>query len=254
MLRRVDRELLRERVQLVPGLDGVRQHRVHPGSRATDGRDAVHRVAAAEERERAGLGREQGHRVTRALENGAADSLSAAKSFEISGSYNESGDHWSIDLQVARPASEHVTVSKADVKLEAIIVGNDAYFRGNQFLSQHMGSDPLSRNLVRVAGNSWWKGSVANVPSLPDLTDGSSFRSTFLGTAVTQRSDHVSVDGIDSVRFSGPRADVYLAANPPHRVLRVRIKNGVVVDGLHGSVTLGDHSEVTANPNAGQSS
>ena len=28
--------------------------------------------------------------------------------------------------------------------------------------------------------------------------------------------------------------------------------NGVVVDGLHGSVTLGDHSEVTAKPNSGK--
>jgi hypothetical protein len=173
-----------------------------------------------------------GQPSTRALENGAAGTLTAAKSFEITGSYSESGDRWSIDLQVARPATEHLAVTKADLKLEAIIVGNDAYFRGTQFLSQHMGSDPLSRNLVKAAGNAWWKGSAGNVPRLLDLTEGSNFRSTFLGTNLSQRSDHATVDGLDAVDLSGPRADVFVAANPPYRVLRVRLKRGVVIDGI----------------------
>jgi hypothetical protein len=189
-----------------------------------------------------------GQPTTRALENGAAATLDAAKSFRIRGTYTDQSTTLTspaspartnpvdvrvvVDLQLVRPNTLHVVVSAADVKLEAIVLGSDAYFRGNQFLSQHMGSDALSRNLVRVAGNSWWKGSVANVPSLPDLTNGSSLRATFLGTAVTQRSDHVSVDGIDAVNLSGPRADVFVAANPPYRVLRLRIKKGVVIDGI----------------------
>jgi hypothetical protein len=189
-----------------------------------------------------------GQPTTRALENGAAASLDAAKSFRISGTYTDRSTtlttpassartspidvRVTVDLQVVRPNTVHVVVSAADVKLEAIVLGGDAYFRGNQFLSQHMGSDPLSRNLVRVAGNSWWKGSVANVPSLPDLTSGGNFRSAFLGTAVTQRSDHVSVDGIDAVGLSGPRADVFIGVHPPYRVLRVHMKEGVVIDGI----------------------
>jgi hypothetical protein len=174
-----------------------------------------------------------GQPSTRALENGAADSLSAAKSFELSGSYSESGDHWSIELQFARPVSEHITVSKSDVKLEAIIVGgNDAFFRGNQFLSQHMGSDTVSRNLVKAAGNAWWRGSADQVPRLPDLTDGISFRATFLGTAVSQRIDHVAVGGVEAVNLSGPRADVFVAAIPPYRLLRVHLKKDVVIDGI----------------------
>lgn len=189
-----------------------------------------------------------GQPTTRALENGAVASLDAAKSFRISGSYadqattltapassartNPAGARVGVDLEFVRPSTEHVVVSAADTKLEAIILGSDAYFRGNQFLSQHMGSDPLSRNLVRVAGNAWWKGSAGDVPRLPDLTDGKSFRSTFLGTAVTQRTDHVSVSGLDAVELSGPRADVFVASNPPYHVLRLHIKNGVVVDGI----------------------
>ena len=182
-----------------------------------------------------------GQPSTRALENGAAGTLTAAKSFEIIGSYSESGDPWSIDLQVVRPATQHVTVSKADLKLEAIIFKDPAgsgptdaaYFRGNQYLSQHMGSDPNSRNLVKAAGNAWWKGPTGGVPRLPDFTDGSSFRATFLGPAVAQRFDHVSMDGVDAVNLSGPRADVFVATAPPYRLLRVRMKKGAAVDGIN---------------------
>jgi len=192
-----------------------------------------------------------GQPTTRALESGSADTLTAAKTFEVTGTYSESVDAaapppasgaranvppqamtWTIDLQVVRPSTEHLTITASDVKLEAIVLGTDAYFRGNQFLSLHMGSDPLSRNLVKAAGNAWWKGAAGIVPRLPDFTEGSAFRATFLGTAVTQRYDHVSVDGIDAINLSGPRADVFIAAAPPYHLLRVHMKKGAVVDGV----------------------
>ncbi len=171
--------------------------------------------------------------TTRALESGAADSLSAAKSFQITGAYSESGTRWSIDLQLTRPATQHVVMSAGNVMLEAIVTSGGTYFRGQQFLSDHLGGDPLARNLVKAAGNAWWKGSAGQVPQLPDLTDGVRFRATFLGSAVTQRSDHVSVDKIDAVDLSGARADVYIAAQSPHQLLRVHMKKGVAIDGTN---------------------
>src|SRR5207302_9455154 len=114
--------------------------------------------------------------TTRSLESGATGTLLAADSFEITGSYSEGSNQWSIDLQLSRPDTEYVTVTTADVKLEAIIVGNNAYFRGQQFLSAHMGSDLVSRSFVKAAGNGWWKGSAGHVPQLTDLKDGNDFR------------------------------------------------------------------------------
>jgi hypothetical protein len=171
--------------------------------------------------------------TTRSLESGATGTLAAADSFEITGSYSEGSNQSSIDLQLSRTGSEHVTVTTSDVKLEAIVVGDNAYFRGQQFLSAHMGSDLVSRSFVKAAGNGWWKGSAGHVPQLTDLTDGNAFRSTFLGQAVTQRTDHRSVDGIDAVDLSGARGEVFITAQAPYRVLRVRLKHGVVVDGIH---------------------
>jgi hypothetical protein len=125
-----------------------------------------------------------------------------------------------------------VTVTTADVKLEAIILGNTAYFRGQEFLSAHMGGDLVSRSFVQAAGNGWWKSSAGHVPDLTDLTDGNLFKTTFLGPAVTKRTDHLSVDGIDAVGLSSARGDVFVTAQAPYRVLRVRLKHGVVVDGI----------------------
>ncbi len=171
--------------------------------------------------------------TTRSLESGATGTLIAADSFEITGSYSEGSNRWSIDLQRSAPGSEYVTVSAADVKLEAIIIDNNAYFRGQQFLSAHMGSDIVSRSFVKAAGNGWWKGgSAGHAPQLTDLTDGNVFRATFLGPAITQRTDHVSVDGVDAVELSGARGEVFITAQAPYRVLRVRLKHGVVVDGI----------------------
>ena len=175
---------------------------------------------------------------TRTLENGADSTLSGATSFEITGSYLDPKARWTIDLQLAQPGKEHVVASAssvdgaADMKLEAIIVGNIAYFRGKQFLAQHMGTDQLSQNLVAAAGNSWWKGPASTLPQLPNFTNGSSFRLTFLGPIVTQRVDHVEVDGVPAVKMSSPRADVFIAAFAPYSVLRVHMVKGAVVDGI----------------------
>ena len=170
--------------------------------------------------------------TTRALESGAAGSLTGARSFQITGSYSESGTRWSFDLQLSRPATEHVVLTAGNVQLEAVVTSANTYFRGQQFLSDHLGSDLLSRNLVKAAGNAWWKGLAGKVPQLPDLTDGVRFKQTFLGSVVTQRSDHVSVAGIDAVDLSSARADVYIAAQPPHQLLRVRMKRRVAIDGI----------------------
>ncbi|MEP6751429.1 MAG: hypothetical protein ABI959_01620 [Candidatus Dormiibacterota bacterium] len=180
-----------------------------------------------------------GEPSTRALEAGIVDSLIGAKSLEITGTYNESGRLWSIDLQLVRPGTQHIVVSNADLKLEAAIFVDatgvkvtDAYFRGNQFLSQHMGTDPASRNLVKAAGNAWWKGSAGQLPQLTNFTDGAAFKATFLGPSLSERTDHVTVDGIDAVSLSGLRAEVLVAAGAPHQLLRVQLKKGATVDGV----------------------
>src|SRR5580700_3544788 len=152
-----------------------------------------------------------GQPTIRALNSGAGDSLDAARSFRISGSYTESSISWTIDLELARPNTDH-----------------GSYFRGRQFLASNLGSDPASQSLLQAAGDAWWTGLAAQGPVFPDFTKGAGFRATFLGTAVTSRTDHVSVGGVPAVELSGPRANVYLGEAPPYRVLRVHMYPGAV--------------------------
>ncbi len=104
---------------------------------------------------------------TRALEGGAEASLRGS-SFEMTGTYTGAGvslpvhvasgartgspapapasdTTWTIDLQLSRPGAQHITVSGTNLKVEVVVVGGAAYFRGHQFLADHMGTDPLRR-------------------------------------------------------------------------------------------------------------
>ena len=166
-----------------------------------------------------------------ALERGAENSLNATAGYEMTGTYTEGGQRWTIDLQIERPAAEHIQL-KGPQQLEITVVGGQAYFRGQSFLQAHVGSDPLSLNLVKATGNGWWKGTSASPPQMPDLTQGSVFRATFLGSAASRRTDHVVVDGVDAVELSGQRADVYIAEAAPNRLVRLHLNRGVVVDGM----------------------
>jgi hypothetical protein len=168
----------------------------------------------------------------RALNSGAGDSLDAAKSFRIAGTYSEASVPWKIDLEVARPRTEHVLLSSKNVNLEAIITDHGSYFRGRQFLASNMGSDAYSQGLVQAEGDAWWTGFPAASPELPDFTTGGGLRSTFLGTAVTSRTDHVSVGGVPAIELSGRRADVFLSEALPYRVLRLHMYPGATVDGI----------------------
>ena len=174
-----------------------------------------------------------GQPSTRVLESGAADSIGRNAGFEITGSYLEGQTPWTIDLQVGRAGLQHLTSTGNGVTLEAVIAGDRSYFKGREFLARRVGTvDPASVALLQSAGDSWWRSASVKAPGLPNFTDGTALRATFLGSASTSRTDHLSTDGIDSVEFSGLRADVYVAAAEPHRLLRVHLRPGSTIDGI----------------------
>jgi len=168
---------------------------------------------------------------TRSLESGAEGMLTSAGSFQVAGHYRAGGADWTITIQLTRPDREHVIASSGGQQLEAVVMGGTAYFRGQKFLAAHL-TDPRSQSLVQAAGDAWWKGIAVAVPTFPDLTTGPAFRTNFLGPAVTNRADNQSVNGVAAVELSGARADVYIGTDPPYPLLRVRLKDGVTVDGI----------------------
>src|SRR5260370_5402817 len=120
--------------------------------------------------------------ATRALENGAESMLTRSSSLEFGGPMVESGTAWMIDVQIARPLMKHMVVSSQGEKVQAVIIGPDAYFRRPQFLAKHLAANPLGPSLANAAGNSWWKDAAPLVPNLPQLTDWAAFRATYLAS------------------------------------------------------------------------
>ena len=170
--------------------------------------------------------------TTRAIESGVVDSLNASPSLEIRGSYQAEDERWTIDLKISRPSESQMSVASANEHLDAIVFGDTAFFRGQQYLSDHLASDPAARYLVALAGNAWWTGLALNAPTMGDFTDGEHLRTTFLGAAVQERRDHIATNGVDAVELSGPRADVFIAEAAPHQLLRVRLRHGAIIDGI----------------------
>ena len=168
---------------------------------------------------------------TKALQDGAAGMLGPNGRFEVTGTYTAAFGRWGLDLTVGGPHARHLSVTRGEETLEAIILGSDAYYRGRQLLETQLSGNPLGASLAQAAGNAWWKGTPGQAPSLPDFTDGASFRATFLGSAVTQRKDHPSVPG--TVELSGARADVYISSTPPYPLVRLELKKGVAIDGVY---------------------
>ena len=167
--------------------------------------------------------------ATKSLEDGAAGMLGG--SFEVAGGYTAAGKHWDIDLQVGQPGFRHVLVTSNGEQIEAITIGQDAYYRGEQFLARQLSGNPLGASLARAAGNAWWKAAPGHAPTLPDFTDGAAFRSTFLGSAVSRRTDNGG-----TVELSGVRADVYIGSAAPYPLQRLVLQKGVVVDSVSDAV------------------
>jgi hypothetical protein len=170
--------------------------------------------------------------TTRELESGALAVVASARSLEVAGSYEESSGRWDLDVKLARPAARHVVASRNGVRVEAITIGNDAYFRGQELLAQQLNGDEPSRSLANAAGNAWWKGLASNQLDFFPFTDGARLKAAFINTDLVMRLDHVAENGVDTARLSSPRADVYIGEAAPHELVRLQMRQGTSVDGF----------------------
>src|SRR5438270_1964882 len=173
-----------------------------------------------------------GFATTRELEDAALGRLASARSFEVSGSYFELGEHWVIDVQVARPHAKHVLVERNGVRLEAILIGAATYFRSQQILTQVLGGDQASKNLAQAVGNAWWTGLPATGSSPFDFTDPAELKAGLINSGLVNRRDRVPANGVQTAELSGPRADAFIAEAAPHELIRLRMRPGAVLEGI----------------------
>ncbi|HEV2953090.1 MAG TPA: hypothetical protein VG015_03265 [Candidatus Dormibacteraeota bacterium] len=166
------------------------------------------------------------------LLNGAATQLATASTFEVTGAYTVAGSPWLIDVQVVRPNTEHVKVNEKGIDLEGIQIGARAYFRGQAFLAQQLGSAPNVTNLVKAVGDRWWTSGSSTPPDFSAFTDPTRIKADFLNTLLVTRKDHLLVEGTDTAELSDPQQDLYVQEVSPHRLVRLHLKTGSTVAGI----------------------
>jgi hypothetical protein len=175
-----------------------------------------------------------GQTSTADLINTANSELDSAKSFEVSGRFSDAGKKYTMDLQLRRPSSVHLTMTINGVGLEAIEVGPKAYYRGADFLAQAAGpaaGSPTGPRLVKAVGDRWWTASEKPAPDLSGLTDNQKLKANFLNSLLVNRKEHVTVSGLDTVELSGKDGTVNISDTTPHRLVRVQVPSGMTVDG-----------------------
>ena len=182
-----------------------------------------------------------GFATTRELEDGALSTLASAKSLEVSGSYVEQSEHWVIDVQVVRPRSKHAVVQRNGVRLEAIVIGADRYFRSPQVLADQLSADQASRDLAQAAGSAWWTGLAVPDSNPFDFTDAAVLRATLINSDLATRRDRVTVNGVETAHLSSAGADVYIEEAAPHHLVRLQMRISKVVEGISQADLLFNH-------------
>jgi hypothetical protein len=156
------------------------------------------------------------------LINGAAKDFSNASSLEISGSFNQSGYHYTIDMQVTPPSTARVTMSQNNLQLEAVQVGGKVYFRGRDFLAKTVATNPAGPRLAKAIGAGWFTSKDTNLLDMSNFTEASKVKANFFNTLSVKRKDNVGSDGVKTAELAGTDYTLYITETSPHRLVYLR--------------------------------
>ena len=166
------------------------------------------------------------------LINGAATSLEAARSVEISGTYAYQGLSHGLDEQLVPPFEGHFVFTQASGVDEAIQDADRVYWRGYDALANALGYDPREKELRRGLGTRWFVATATRPVDATWIMGVQSFRATFLNTLLMKRRDHVIAGGVDAAELSTSNYVLEITEAPPHRLLLIKSKAGKEVNGL----------------------
>ena len=162
------------------------------------------------------------------LENGAADNLAKATSFEAKGAFTEGATTYQFDVMHVAPATEDVQVTQGALTYEELQINGRFYYRGSQYLTSVIGNI-----LVRGVGTRWFASNEITPIDLSPFIDANKVKA-FLNSGAGQRTDDVIVDGQGTAELTLSVGIVNITENSPYRVLRLRSVKGTTVGGVSG--------------------
>jgi hypothetical protein len=167
-----------------------------------------------------------GQASTSQLLNGAADTLSKASGFEVSGKFTTGTDKYQIDLKYQSSGAAHMDITKGTQKLELLQIGGKAYYRGKDFVASTAGTDTFGQALARAVGDKWFTSKDAAPLDMSAFTDASKVKANFLTSLSVTRKDSVSVNGTDTAELSDSNTIENITESSPYQLLRLRTQTG----------------------------
>jgi hypothetical protein len=174
-----------------------------------------------------GLGRPS----TSQLENGAADNLANATSFEAMGTFSESSTNYTFDTKYVKPSTEDILVTQGTLNYEVLQIGGKVYFKGNAYLSSVLTS-PDAQQILKAVGDRWFTTSTAQLVDTSAITDANKVKANFLTTIAAQRTDDVVVDGQKTAELTLSDFILNITESSPYRLVRLRSVSGKAVSGV----------------------
>ena len=172
-----------------------------------------------------------GHPSTSQLENGAADNLANAKSFEVKGTFTDGQTHYTFDTKYVKPSTEDTNISEGSVSYEVMQIGGKVYVKGRDYLTNALTSQD-AKQIINAVGSRWFTISTAQPVDLSPITDANKVKANFLTTISDKRTDDVSVDGQNTAELTLSDAILNVTESSPYRLVRLRSVSGKTVNGV----------------------
>lgn len=172
-----------------------------------------------------------GRPSTSQLENGAADNLANAKSFEVKGTFADGQTHYTFDTKYVKPSTEDTLITEGSVSYEVMQIGGKVYVKGSDYLTNALTS-PDAKQIINAVGGRWFTTSTAQPVDLSPITDANKVKANFLTTISDKRNDDVSVDGQNTAELTLSDAILNITESTPYRLVRLRSVGGKSVNGV----------------------
>lgn len=172
-----------------------------------------------------------GRPSTSQLENGAADNLANAKSFEVKGTFTDAQTSYTFDTKYVKPATEDTLITEGSVSYEVMQIGGKVYIKGSDYLNNALTSQD-AKQIINAVGGRWFTISTAQPVDLSPITDANKVKANFLTTISDKRTDDVSVDGQNTAELTLSDAILNVTESSPYRLVRLRSVSGKTVSGV----------------------
>jgi len=161
-----------------------------------------------------------GHPSASQLENGAADYLAKAKSFEAKATFLDGPKAYSLDIEYAAPSTVHIGGTQGDNDLEMLSYNGKAYFKGQLFLNTVL-VDPNVQKVLKGARDRWVTSSQIAPIDTSAITDPTKTKLLLSGGA-SNRQDDVTFNGLNTAELTLPAVIVNITEDSPYRLVRLR--------------------------------